>query len=300
MPGTRQPSGGRPCDGRRLRKWCVSGCLLVGALGCSNRNTVQTPFGAANPIGGVPMASAKKSFWGGSGNKSAPTEIVEEPVKPGPAKPETYAILANVQLQSAFAEDATPESKETMLDQARQGYQKALTLDPKNKTALQGLAKYYVRLGEREKAVETYKRYFAIYPKDKEVAHEVAMAHAQWKDWAGAAAWCEFALKIDPENLGIRKTLAFCLARSGKWDEGFAVMCEIMPEAQARYLMARVLEHQKQPEASRLQLQLAVKADPSYVPAREFLAELDQVNHPMTNPAQQNPIMTARALEPNQ
>ena len=27
-----------------------------------------------------------------------------------------------------------------------------------------------------------------------------------------AAAWCEFALKIDPENLSIRKTMAFCLA----------------------------------------------------------------------------------------
>ena len=35
-------------------------------------------------------------------------------------------------------------------------------------------------------------------------------------------------------------------------------MCQVMPEAQARYLMARVLEHQKQPEASRMQLQLAV------------------------------------------
>ena len=92
--------------------------------------------------------------------------------------------------------------------------------------------------------------------------------------------------------------MAFCLARAGKWDEGFAVMCQVMPEAQARYLMARVLEHQKQPEASRMQLQLAVKADPAYAPAREFLAELDQVNHPMTNPAQQNPIMTARALNP--
>jgi len=270
-------------------------------LGCSNRNTVQTPFGAANAIGGVSMTSAKKSFWGGSGNASpAQTEVVEETPKPGPAKPETYAILANVQLQSAFAEGATAESKEAMLDQARHGYQKALTLDPKNKTALQGLAKYYVRLGEREKAVETYKRYFAVYPKDKDVAHEVAMAHAQWKDWAGAAAWCEFALKIDPENLSIRKTLAFCLARAGKWDEGFAVMCEVMPEAQARYLMARVLEHQKQPEASRMQLQLAVKADPNYAPAREFLAEINQVNAPATNAAQQNAIMTAGALEPDQ
>ena len=53
-------------------------------------------------------------------------------------------------------------------------------------------------------------------------------------------------------------------------------MCQVMPEAQARYLMARVLEHQNQPEASRMQLQLALKADPNFADAREFLAELDQ------------------------
>ena len=63
--------------------------------------------------------------------------------------------------------------------------------------------------------METYKSTSPVYPKDKDVAHEVALAHAQWKDWTGAAAWCEFALKIDPENLSIRKTMAFCLARPG-------------------------------------------------------------------------------------
>ena len=94
--------------------------------------------------------------------------------------------------------------------------------------------------------MEIYKKYLAAYPKDKEVAHQVAMAHAQWKDWAGAVAWCEFALKIDPENLTFRKTMAFCLAGAGRWEEGFEVMCQVMPEAQARYLMARVLEHQNQ------------------------------------------------------
>jgi hypothetical protein len=93
-------------------------------------------------------------------------------------------------------------------------------------------------------------------------------------------AWCEFALKLDPENLSFRKTMAFCLARGGKWDEGFNVMCQVMPEAQARYLMARVLEHQNQPAACRQQLQLAIQADPNFADAREFLAELDAAPTP--------------------
>jgi tetratricopeptide (TPR) repeat protein len=289
-------------DGRQLRRWWLSGCLVVGAFGC-NRNAVQQPWGSssgAQPITGMPMTTATKSFWGGSSKKpNAPVEVVSEPTRQGPANPETYAVLANVQVESAYNEETAPASREALLDQARQGYQKALQIDPKNKTALLGLAKYYVRLGEREKAVETYKKYFAANPRDKEVAHEVALAHAQWKDWIGAAAWCEFALKIDPESLSIRKTMAFCLARAGKWEEGFAVMCQVMPEAQARYLMARVLEHQKQPEASRTQLQLAIKADPTYAPAREFLVELDEASRPagQLNP---NRVITVGGIEADQ
>jgi thioredoxin-like negative regulator of GroEL len=287
-------------DGRRIRRWWLSGCLVVGALGCSNRNTVQPPFNSAQPISGVPMASKPKSFWNGLSSKSAaPVEVSAEVDSTAQAKPDTHAILANAQVDSAFNEETPPASREALLDQARQGYQRALKLDAKNKPALLGLAKYYVRLNEREKAIETYKRYFGAYPKDKDVAHEVAMAHAQWKDWAGATAWCEFALKIDPENLSIRKTMAFCLARAGKWDEGFAVMCQVMPEAQARYLMARVLEHQNQPDASRMQLQLALQADPAYIPAREFLVELDQSTRPTSAPAQ-NPIITVGGTEQNQ
>jgi hypothetical protein len=70
-----------------------------------------------------------------------------------------------------------------------------------------------------------------------------------------------------------------------------------MPEAQARYLMARVLEHQNQPDASRLQLQLALQADPAFIPAREFLVELDQVTRPTSTPAQ-NPVITVSGTEP--
>src|SRR5262245_28422979 len=289
-------------DGRRIRRLWLSGCLVAGALGCSstrNNNNVPPFFSDAKPLTGMPMASKPKSFWGkwggSSNNPAVPTEVAAADYD-APAKPETHAVLANAQVDSAFNEETPTASREELLDKARQGFQKALKMDPKNKAALNGLAKYYVRLGEREKAVETYKRYFAAHPKDKDVAHEVALAHAQWKDWAGAAAWCEFALKIDPENLSIRKTMAFCLARAGQWERGFAVMCEVLPEAQARYLMARVLEHQNQPEASRVQLQLALKADPYYIEAREFLVELDQGYR--TGVPDPNGVRAASRIEP--
>lgn len=289
-------------DGRRFLKCWLSGGLVFAAIGCS-RNNVPAPLsapGIAQPVSGVSMSMPQKSFWGGSGTQQPVAVEMAEPARKGPAKPDTFAALANVQLDAAFDEKTIPSSREGLLDSARAGYQKALQQDPKNKAAMLGLAKYYTRLGEREKAIEMYKKYLSIYPKDKDVAHEVAMAHAQWKDWAGAVGWCEFALKIDPENLTIRKTMAFCLARAGKWEEGFQVMCQVIPEAQARYLMARVLEHQNQPDACKAQLQLAIKADPNFADARDFLAELDQGYGfvPTNNP--NSAIRQAGAIEPQE
>ncbi len=274
-------------DGRRLYKLWLSGCLVVGALGC-HRNSVQGPLDAmpgGQPVSGIPMTTAKKPFWGGSSPPAAPVEVVETPKK-GPYSPETQATFADVRLESAFDEKTAPSSREGLLDAARQGYQKALQQDPKCKAAMLGLARYYARTNEREKAIEMYKKYLTANPTDKDVAHEVAKRHVVWEDWGGAVAWCDFALKIDPENLTVRKTKAFCLARAGQWEKGFEVMCQIMPEAQARYNMARVLEHLNQPEACRQQLMLALKADPNYADARDFLVELDEVR---SSPAGQDP-----------
>jgi tetratricopeptide (TPR) repeat protein len=275
-------------DGRKARLVLLPACLFLGALGCS-RKEVRTPFdqtfpSGTQPITGVPMTTAKKPFWGGSNKPATPVQVATEPRKKGPPETDTIVAFADVQLEAALDEKTPPANRESLLDSARRGYQKALQQDPKSHRGLLGLARYYSRIGDTAKAVEMYKQYLTLYPTDKDVAHEVAMAHAKWKDWAGAVAWCQFTLKIDPENLAVRKTMAFCLARDNKWEKGFEVMLEVMPEAQARYLIARVLEHQNQPEKARLQVQMALNADPNFADAREFLMELDAVLTPGSAP----------------
>ena len=265
-------------DGRRLSRWLLSGCLVAGAMGC-NRNSVQSPMSpAGQSVPGVATISPSKPFWGNSTpTPAAPVETtIEMTKKNAPPKPETLVALADVQLAAAFEEKTAPSSREGLLDMARQGYQKALQIDPKNKQALLALANFYTKIGDKERALETYKKYMTLNPKDAEVAHKVAMASASWKDWVGAVGWCDKALQLDPENMTYRKTKAFCLARGGLWEESFKILCQIMPEAQARYDIACVMAHQNQMDACRRQLELSMKADPSYAPAQEFLAGLDQ------------------------
>lgn len=224
------------------------------------------------PVG----ANGAKSLWGGSGGGTAtmPVELAP-PVSNKPASAETIVAISDVRLEAAFDEKTAPGSKEGLLDMARTGYQKALQQEPKSKAALLGNARYYAKLNEREKSIEMYKKYLGLYPKDADVAHECAVAHARWKDHAGAIAWCEYGLRIDPENRTIKKTMGFCLALSGKWDDAFATLCQIMPEAQARHNLAGLLDHLGQLGASKVQLQLALKADPNFTPAAGFLSELE-------------------------
>lgn len=270
---------------------------MAASLGCKNSKQQQNLIGPMPPDGGssalvnMPVGnSGAKSFWGGNSAPEAtmPVEMVE--TKKGPASAESLVAIANVQLDAAMDEKTTPGSKEGLLDAARKGYQKALKQDPKSKAALQAMAQFYARVGEREKAVEYYKKCLTLHP-EAGIAHEVAMAHGRWKDWAGAAAWCEYALKLDPENREVKKSLGFFQARGGKWDEAFTTLTQIMPEAQARHNLAGMLDQMGHAEASRAQLELALKADPNYGPSRGWLAELG-------TPQQFNPVQAAGATQP--
>ena len=278
-------------DGRRLRRWCVCGGLAFGAVGCKH-DQPTLPDGSAFPV----AQGAKKSMWGGGSATVHPMAVAEANMparKAGePLKADTEVAFADVRVSAAFDEKNPPGNREALIDAARQGYQKALQQDPKNKGALLGMARLYARMGEQDRAVEVYRKYLALYPKDHATVHEVGVMHARWKDWASASAWCESAIKLDPENRDYRKTLGFCQARAGNWDVAFATLCQIMPEAKARHNLAGMLDQMGQPDACKQQLQYALQADPSYVAAREMLAELDQggTAAPPTTAEEANPI----------
>ncbi len=294
-------------DGRRLRKWAMCGGLLAAALGC-HRNNVQNQFsmpktdqslGAFMPGGKVP--SSGNSLFSSNSPAIGQGPMAGMPIESAPPKregkgfsPDGEVAIADTHVAAALG-NPPAANRDELLDMARLRYQKALKEDPKNQGALLGMARMYANVGDKERSLEIFQEYMKLYPNDAVVPHEVALLFGRWKDWNGAVAWCEVSLKIDPENRTHRKTLGFCLARSGRWDESFVALKQVMPEAQARYSLARVMEHLNFPEQSRQQLVAAVQADPNYAEARDFLAELDQgyqfaQPNAVKNP---NPIMQA-------
>ena len=210
---------------------------------------------------------------------SNPNDFASKPLsKPGtPLKPETECEFAETAFAAALDPSVTGTDRDRRLDAARQQFHRVLNRDPKNGRAMIGLAKVYTETGERDKAGEYLKKYFESNPKDHKTAYEMAMTYGKKKDYEAAAAGCEFALSLDPENREYRKTMGFFLALCGQTDRAVAVLTSnrTMTEAQARHNIAGILDQMQQADASKQQLRLAVQADPLYEPAKQMLVEME-------------------------
>lgn len=282
-------------DGRRFQLWLGCGLLLI-AVGCHKQHT-HPSTNALNGLAGdnKPSLFARfQSEW----NRTSPPQtsdsdpgLLSSQSKKKDWSPDSIVAFADLRFEYAYTEEKPEGERERLVDSARMAYQAALRKDPKHPGAMLGLAKLYARIGEMAKANEMYRQYFALHPKDHVRMSEAAMAHARAKDFNGAVAWLEQALKIDPENRGYRKTLGFCLVHAGRWEQGYAVLSTVMSEAEARYTLARAFMTMNQTDQSRQQLELAVQADPGFAPARQLLTEMGQTSM-VKKSESQDPILT--------
>jgi tetratricopeptide (TPR) repeat protein len=275
-------------DGKRMAKLAAAG-LLAAAAGC--KSTDQTTSGLTAQLPGQGESRWARVFGPPKPPGPLPPPPLETAAASGDKKkgisPETLTTFAKVQVDAAFLERPQAETDQ-LLDEARTRYQKVLTKDPKNAEALRGLAELYTRARDKEKAIATYQTLVAAHPKDHGAAHAMALACASFDEWVAALGAAEYALSLDPENRRYQKTYGKCLVWAGQADRALEAFVKVMPEAEARFTLGKLLMQGGQPELGRQQLDLAVKADPSFEPAREALAKFDSpAAAPQPEPVQQ-------------
>jgi tetratricopeptide (TPR) repeat protein len=253
----------------------LAGGLLGGLLGCSGPQT--RPAADAPPAA---TAQAKPPAPGSLFSRSKPPAPAPEApavaAAPTKLKPATYVSIGS--LKEGIADDANrplPE-REAARYQARQSYQKAIEIDAKYVPAYVALAKSYMLTGERDRAQATFKKAQALAPKDAGIWFEEGAGLARLKEWGAAVDCLAKAAQMDPDSKQYQRYLGFTLARAGRYDDGLAALAKCMPEAEARYNLARMLWHNQQAEAAEQQVRLAVHADPTFAPAQELLAEWKQ------------------------
>ncbi|CAN5428495.1 hypothetical protein BH11PLA2_BH11PLA2_11830 [soil metagenome] len=259
--------------------WIASLALIaaVSAVGC--RNTPKQTSNMPTPSNGSSMIERMMAPKPANAPNpsSVPVETAVERPK-GPLKTETVATFADLQVEAAFSnEELSSAERDRRLDDARQKLQSALQTDPKNLEALRGLGRLYTRVGDRERATQTYTVALQHHPKNHQLIHEAALSAGRFENWDRAVSLWQSALALDPDSRKYPRMIGLAYARLGKFDESFNMMMKVMPEAETRLVMARELMEIGQEAACRQQIELAVKADPKFEPAVNALQQMNGV-----------------------
>jgi tetratricopeptide (TPR) repeat protein len=248
---------GHPFQGSRslsgLPQASLAAGLLLG-LGCVQEPIVTPPLGALQP-------------------KTLKAENDDAPKRD--PKAATCIAFGDFNLRAADDDRHSPAEKERINDRARRAYQQALKQDPKNLDAYHGLIRVYENLGNQERVVATYQEAMKALPKVASLRFDLGMYYAQRKEWTPAVDNLKTALTMDEENPTYVNTLAFCLARAGRYDESFECFRKSVGEAQAHYNVARMLHHLNEDEACKKHLRLALQAKPDLSPAQQLLSQLE-------------------------
>ena len=123
------------------------------------------------------------------------------------------------------AETGNPLVAPRYASKARQFFEKAVQLDPRNLEALNDLFEYYLQApgflgGGKDKAARMAAQIAAL---DKAEGHFASARMAEEnKDYAGAEKWLRFALAAAPTQVGRVLDLAKFLAKRGRIDESEA------------------------------------------------------------------------------
>ena len=200
-----------------------------------------------------------------------------------PLKPDTQAILAEVDYNAALEQQTTVE-RDRLLDSARQKYMMALKGDPKHVGAAVGLARLYAATGDKEAAIHAMQAVCQQHPQSHELAHKLAAIEYQFGDYSAAGRDCQTALQGDPKNRQYLKTYALCQAQLNEWDAAFGTLVntQTMTQAQARYFLGRTLLDLGRADEGKAQIAESLRLDPNYQLAAQTL---DDLAHPREVPA---------------
>jgi tetratricopeptide (TPR) repeat protein len=189
--------------------------------------------------------------------------------------PETLMATGNFyECQARTQDNLTDQGREYFQEQARKAYQRALELDAKHVPAHLALARLYEAHGNHDRAMESYQNALKIDAKDPSLRYEVGMVLARHKQWEQSLQLMKEATELDPDNRVYTRSYGLALARAGKVAESLVQLRKVLSDAEAHFMVARMMHHLKQEDACRQHLDQALKLNPNLQPAKELLAEL--------------------------
>lgn len=189
-------------------------------------------------------------------------------------KPETYVAFADFRAAASFAPETPAETRQVYREEAKASYLKAISINPKHVPAYLSLGRLQQGSDELAAALVTYQKALKVTEKDPLIWFELGMCQARQKLFAEATVSIQKSCELNPDNKAYQTTLAYTLARAGRWTESLTALTALVGEARAHYDLARMLQHMQQPEMARQYVVAALSRDPNLPGARELFVSM--------------------------
>src|SRR5262249_32264835 len=158
-------------------------------------------------------------------------------------KPESCVQIGDLKAEIALNQTRPEPERLAAARQANDAYNRALQIDPKFLPGYLGLARLAMGLNEYESANKAYDTAAARFPKEAGGWYERGMCFGRQRRFDEALTSLDRAARIDPKNSRYTKTLGLMMARAGRSEEAVPWLARSMPEADARYNVAKMMEH---------------------------------------------------------
>jgi tetratricopeptide (TPR) repeat protein len=244
--------------------WGAAAAGLVAAAGCTKEQTLVSP-GAIPPTAVIKPAKADASDVPKRQPKAA------------------TCAKAGEWFEQAADEARDDSQKSRFFAQAKAAYEQALTIDPKDRAALFGMARLADRQKKYDEAVSAYRNALAAYPNDATIWFEFGMCYGRQKRFDESIDCLKRAVALDPTNQSFNNYLGWTYGRAGRDQECLAHFQRTVGEARAYYHVALMKKHLGQDEACRHYLRAALASNPELAEARGLLAQYE----PPVAPVQQ-------------
>jgi tetratricopeptide (TPR) repeat protein len=142
--------------------------------------------------------------------------------------------------------------------------------------ALLGYAQLKEHLGQPDDAIRLYQRAVKAYPREASVHNNLGLYYARLGRRDEAIIVMSRAVELAPKNPLYRNNMATMLVDQGRLREAFAHLEAAHGEAAAYYNLGYLLNKKGQTQAAMQHFSLALKADPSMVPAQRWLEYLQR------------------------
>ena len=156
-------------------------------------------------------------------------------------------------------------------------YSEAVKHDPKRTDAYVRLAILNDRQGKFKESAELYRKALQTSPGNPDIFCDMGYSMYLQRRWAEAEMNLQQALILKPEHARAHNNLGLVLAHTDRAEEALAHFRKAGTEAEAHLNLAFALTLDQHWDEARAQYELALRANPSLVQAKNALRELDNL-----------------------